>query len=71
MTSPELRFGVPRVCGDTTFLPVVRQSCDGTGTGITGSVTPVALFIVRASEVWFVSFEEGYSPENLIGQITP
>ena len=65
MNSPELRFGVPVECRGATILPVVRHTLVSTSTGMVGSVTPVALFIVREPEIWFVAFEEGHSPEDL------
>ena len=69
MNFPELRFGVPVVCRGFTILPVVRQFCGITETGGAGSVTPVALFIVKEPEVWFVALEEGCSPEGLLSAI--
>jgi len=69
MTFPEIRFGVPVECRGFTMLPVVRQFCGSTETGMVGSVTPVALFIVKDPEVWFVTLEEDCSPEDLLSAI--
>jgi uncharacterized spore protein YtfJ len=69
MTSPELRFGVPVECRGFTILPVVRQFYGYAETGMAGSVTPVALFIVKEPEVWFVPLDEGCSPEDLLSAI--
>ena len=69
MTFPELRFGMPVGCRGFTILPVVRQFYGRAETGLVGSVTPVALFIVKEPEVWFVTLEEGCSPEDLISAI--
>lgn len=69
MTFPELRFGMPVGCRGFTILPVIRKFCRNTETGMVGSVTPVALFIVKDPEVWFVNLEEGCSPEDLLSAI--
>ena len=69
MTFPELRLGVPVECQGFTILPVVRQFCGSTETGVVGSVTPVALFIVKEPGIWFVALEEGCSPEDLLSGI--
>lgn len=66
MSFPEIRFGVPVQCSGFTILPVVRQFCMRAETGVIGSVTPVALFIVKEPDVWFIALEEGCSPDDLV-----
>ncbi len=65
MNSRELRFGVPVGCQGAVILPVVRQLYGRTGNSVTGSVIPVALFIVREPDIWFVALEDGCLPEDL------
>jgi hypothetical protein len=69
MTFQELRFGVPVECRGVTILPVVRQFCRSTTTAVVGSVTPVALFIIKEPGIWFVALEEACSPEDLLSGI--
>ena len=55
-----------------TILPVVRQFCCTTGNGMVASVTPLALFIIKGQEIWFVALEdEVCGPEELVAAITP
>ncbi|NYT16556.1 MAG: hypothetical protein GKC06_00900 [Methanomicrobiales archaeon] len=69
MSFPEIRCGVPVECVGFTILPVLRQFCGRAETGVIGSVTPIALFIVKEPDVWFIPLEEGCSPEELVSAI--